>query len=345
MVDAVQHLLWTHRYTKHDAEREVDHSTLRGGLIISLDLTKAFDFVNRCKLFDAMRYFQISEDCIHILKLIYDRTSYTFCHRGESRSIPTRRGIRQGCKAAPLLWLLYLGRLALDLKSKVGDAWLQLYNTIFADDWLCHCLVHNPTQIDEHLRNIGLLFDTLEQYDLCLNLSKTVAIMKLAGSDLSRFNRHHLRRTKEGVFLKIPRSGKAPTLIRLVTQQTWLGIRLSLGAYTTQTIKYRLQSARKVSFLLTKWIRGKGGLTKVQKLKIWQQCVFSSLLHGLSAVKLTINHLLQIDSWCMTQIRHIYQAPVHLDHIPHRQFLIQHRIKCPLELFLKRPAWKPEERS
>jgi len=124
-----------------------------------------------------------------------------------------------------------------------------------------------------------------------LNLSQTAAILKIAGPAHQPFNRHHLQRTKDGVFLKITRREGQVTLIRLVAQQTWLGIRLSFGAYATQTVKYRLHCAKNVLYLLTKWLRGKGGLSKQQKLELWQQCVYTNLLHGLPAVGLTTNQL------------------------------------------------------
>ena len=77
---------------------------LTGGMTLSLDLTRAFDMVDRTRLFQSMEQLDISADLISLLKCVYNTTRYEFEHRGAFRSVTTRRGIRQGCKAAPILW-------------------------------------------------------------------------------------------------------------------------------------------------------------------------------------------------------------------------------------------------
>ena len=124
-------------------------------------------------------------------------------------------------------------------------------------------------EMADHIKNIGILFDILEDYGLCINVSKTVSIIKAAGPDVAKLNKRFLHKTKEGVYLLIPRKNGTFTHVRLVQQQMYLGICLKFGAYQAQTIQHRLKAARNVAFLLNKWLRGKGGLTREQKVKLW----------------------------------------------------------------------------
>ena len=273
---------------------------------------------------------------ISLLKAIYNQTCYQFTHRGVKHSVKTHRGVRQGCRAAPCLWLLYLAHLTFRLAQETSWTWIQIFNTVFADDWICHTIFHNTEELAEHIKNIGWLFDILADYDLCINVSKTVSLIKVAGPDVAKLNKRFLHRTREGVYLLIPRKDGSFTHVRLVQQHMYLGICLKFGAYQAQTLQHRLQAARNVSFLLNRWLRGKGGLTKQQRVRLWLQCVFTSLLHGLSHVGLSANQIAHMDSWCMTQLRHLHRQPVHLDHISHLQFLEQHRLPDPLKLFEKR---------
>ena len=216
------------------------------------------------------------------------------------------------------------------LAAHTGWDWLTVFNTVFADDWLTHCDFNNLSDLTTHLQNIGYLFDLLSDYNLCINVSKTVAILRAAGPALSQLNRRFLHRTKQGMFLKIPRRNGDITLIRLQSQQVYLGVVIKFGSYETLTIRYRLQCARNIAFMLNRWLRGRHGLTHRQKVKLWHQCVFSCLAHGLGHTGLTPYNIQLIDSWCMQQLRGIMRQPAHITQINHHDFLQTNHIADPL---------------
>ena len=101
----VQEGLQTHRHSIHQNAQGTSVE-LYGGLILSLDLTKAFDRVPRHILYAAMQRVGIDPRLISSLHHIYGRTTCEFIHRGEFRTFETHRGIRQGCSAAPILWAI-----------------------------------------------------------------------------------------------------------------------------------------------------------------------------------------------------------------------------------------------
>ena len=334
-IDHVMHGISQRRYQHHEPDMNLPRGAVWGGLIVSLDLTKAFDSVSRPKLFQVLRNFDINPVIIRLLEFVYNSTSYQFTFGEHTHNVRTHKGIRQGCKAAPCLWLAYLSGLMYELTERTGWTWLQACNTIFADDWLTHCPFESIAEFHQHLINIGHLFDLLDEYNLCRNISKTVGLVKAAEPLLAQLNRRFLQKSKQGMFLKIPRCNGEFTLIRLQTQQVYLGVVLKFGSYDTLTVRYRLQCARNIAHMLNRWLRGRHGLNSKQRIKLWYQCVFSCLLHGIGHTGFSKRHLTQIDAWCLQQLRGIMKQPPHLTKMNHQQFLSQFHIQDPI-IFLRR---------
>ena len=319
----------------HQRAAGLEQPELVGGIILSLDLTKAFDVVSRDKLFQAMRRIGIHEHKIAFLKLIYTQTYFEFSHRGETRRVRTFRGIRQGCKAAPCLWAFFIADILLTLSDSTCFQWVSHHNTVFADDWCTHDMFHNMDELTSCVHRLGLLFDTLTAMGMTVN-DKTVALMKMTGKMVRQAQSRHTTRTCQGVFLRIPRSDGSFTHVRLVARHTYLGAVVSYGQFESLTLAFRLKSATKSAMLLHVWLRGKGGLNRKQKATVWVQCIFTSAVHSLLSVGMTSNGLLQLDRFCLLQLRKIFEQPVHLDHVTHKQFLQSHHLKDPLSLLRRR---------
>ena len=165
---------------------------------------------------------------------------------------------------------------------------------------------------------------------------KTVALLKASGKGLNKMMRLYTVRQKNGVFLKIPKANGEFFLVRLVSKHTYLGAVISYGNFELLTMAHRIKAAVKTSGTLQHWLRGHGGLTHKQRALLWMQCVFTCAIHSLLAVGLTMQALLKLDRFCLLQLRHIYNQPVHLDHITHSQFLRQYNLKDPILVLRKR---------
>ena len=120
------------------------------------------------------------------------------------------------------------------------------------------------------------------------------------------------------------------TLIRLKSSHLYLGIIISYHNFEKLSMDSRLAAAKKTSSIIHRWIYSRGGLTLHQKARLWYQCVYPCLSAGILAVGINSHTLATFDAYCMRSLRCIFHAPVHLDHIPHHQFLATHRLKDPL---------------
>lgn len=300
-------------------------NSLTGGLLVSLDLSKAFDTVPRNRLFQSLQQLELDPHLLSRLWHAYQTTENEFEHRGCHRKFVACRGIRQGCSAAPTLWTLYTLAILVDLADKMPKQWLLAYLTIFADDTCARCTFSSLPELQLHLRYIGSLFDTLESYGLQINVDKTAALFKGIGSELRKATRLVVTRTKQGTYLKIPRQDGTKTLIRLKSSHIYLGIMVSYHNFVRLTMDSRVAAAKKTPSIIHKWIYSRGGLTTKQKIRLWFQCVYPCLSAGLLAVGLNQQSLNTFDAYCLKCLRGIFHSPVHLDRIPHHQFLSQHK--------------------
>ena len=103
-----------------------------------IDLTKAYDMVDRSILWNKMKGFGFGGDFLSSLKSIYSGDSVQAVVNGVStRPVYLRRGLRQGCSLSPMLFALYMADMgqAITLSSegfRVGN--VVVSGLLFADD-------------------------------------------------------------------------------------------------------------------------------------------------------------------------------------------------------------------
>ena len=131
---ATQQLISNHRSTPQARAELSMPSTCFGGLQIFVDLEKAFDSVNRAKLFARLSELPIDDNIICLLHCWHVETDYFVTHGGESVAVPVTQGLRQGCKGAPFLWNSLMVLMLHDLNCKVSYQWIVDHVTLYADD-------------------------------------------------------------------------------------------------------------------------------------------------------------------------------------------------------------------
>ena len=327
--DQVRQLLQQHSYQIHRKASGVTH-TIVGGLVICLDLHKAFDTVLRSQLLKALRALQVDENLITFLLHLYQQTSVSFRHRGQERRFTAHRGIRQGCRSAPLLWACLVGHILEKAIDLIDWNWIRDMFTGFADDFCLHQILARAEDIAPAVRKCGLFLDLLTDTGLEVNQQKTIAVFKLLGPGTSKYMKRFTKRTKEGVFLIIPSKHHGNFMIRLVSHFTYLGTTLNYGNFEKATMQHRIKAATKVSHQLTKWLHTNNSLSTHQRMKLWYQCVFPCATYGIRNKGMTVNTVTMLDRMLMTQLRRIYREPVHLTHLSHTDFLQQYAIPDPL---------------
>ena len=103
-----------------------------------LDISKAYDSVNRDILWSRLSDIGIGGDYLRCLKKLYTDDSVDCMVNGVlTRPIFLRRGLRQGCALSPLLFALYISEVGTDINMSslgfsVGSVCVS--GLLFADD-------------------------------------------------------------------------------------------------------------------------------------------------------------------------------------------------------------------
>ena len=322
---------------RHKIHHEADGytHTLSGGLVLSLDLSRAFDEVPRDKLFQSLGMLGIDHNLINLLMHIYSDTKVEFAFKNVYRTFRAAKGIRQGCSAAPTLWVLYTLSMLQQLSRKTSLEWIQRALTIYADDICTHFLYWGMEDFERNISNVGHLFDVLESFGMTINFSKTAALSQCRGSQLSKFNSKYIRRTKQGTFLRVPRSNGTCTEILLKSSHMYLGVILSYRNARQLTMKCRISAAKRSEGVMHKWIFTHKGFNRSQRIRLWHQCIFPSVTAGILAVGVNQDTLQKFDAYCMHSIRKIYRQPVHIELLSHSDFIDRFRIRDPLKMLWK----------
>ena len=181
--------------------------------LVFVDFSKAFDSVDRSKMFEILRLYGIPEGIIAAIKVMYtDNSSTVMTTDGETQAFPTLAGILQGDTLAPFLFIMvvdYIMRVSVDTIAEKGyllhprrgsrQPAEYLTDTDFADD---------IALISQSLEHAQDLLQSLEQASngvgLYLNETKTECLNRcLSNADLvvKTLNGASLKMVEDYVYL------------------------------------------------------------------------------------------------------------------------------------------------
>ena len=126
-----------------------------------LDLTKAYDRVNRTFLFAKMEAWGIPEKLIHIIRTMYTNPTGRIRWEGiETEPLGMNIGLKQGCVLSPILFAIYLAELSIILNRRGVGA--NLHNVkvpllFYADD--IALLANSASEFRSILLLVGEFFD------------------------------------------------------------------------------------------------------------------------------------------------------------------------------------------
>ena len=142
--------------------------------IAFIDFEKAFDNVNRGKLWDIMTDAGYPTHLIRAIQSLYVNTNVVLDLNGNlTDNIPTNKGVRQGCCLSPTLFNIYINKIIQNWKSRFNrgiqlDRNTLLNSILYADD-----LVLLVEREDDLQMGIHLLQQDCNKYDMKISVSKT----------------------------------------------------------------------------------------------------------------------------------------------------------------------------
>ena len=279
----VRELISSQKSTPHSRAVHRSSFSVFGGLQIFVDLERAFDNVNRAKLFSKLDRIGVTPDLVQLLQCWHIDTEYHVTHAGVCVSIPVHRGLRQGCKGAPFLWNSLMTLVLQELRQTVSIQWIREHLSIYADD--CHIggVFRSQAESQVLTQTIGFFFQLLQDFDLRLNPQKLIAVLAMHGPGSRKLRSHTVQRDQHGERLKIT-CGQKDFLIPLETHATYLGCIMGYSNFEDATTWHRVKLAH-VGFLrLRRWLCNKHRFSLQHRLQLWRTCIMPIMTYGVFAV-------------------------------------------------------------
>ena len=258
---------------------------LLGSVLLSIDLSRAFDSVDRRWLMQALEQLGVDSHTSILVQQLHSDTTYHMSFSGVSIAVSVTSGIKQGCKLAPILWaaltLALLQQLAQERSLSARE--ISRLITLFADDFLAKGHFRNEEEFATLLGHFDALFDLLTRVGLASNPGKSQALLQIQGTQAQTVREKYVKQTPVGKTLQIASGIGVPIRKSMV----YLGVVLSFGNYKDLTVKHRLMQASEKFRQIKHTLKSTRVLPKHKRLSIWQTYVVSSMLYGLESVGVT----------------------------------------------------------
>lgn len=234
-----------------------------------IDFTKAYDCINRNKLWFKLRQYGINGKFYQALRAIYQNTENCVrLNRGlMSDWFNVTSGLKQGCMLSPVLFNLYINDLLTCLKSvncglNIGENCVSVL--AYADD-----LVLISDSAEKMQNQLDCLHEWCVKWDMRVNPSKSQVV--------------HFRKSSTLRTNKIFTCGADK--LEVVDSYKYLGLLLSEHLDYKLTVKTVVQSATRALGVLIAKSRAHGGLpykvfSKLYDSLVWSVCDYAAAIWG-----------------------------------------------------------------
>nr|VZI53039.1 unnamed protein product [Spirometra erinaceieuropaei] len=252
-----------------------------------VDLTKAFDTMNREGLWKIMQKFGCPERFTQMVRQLHDGMMARVTDNGAvSEAFAVTNGVKQGCVLAPTLFSLMFSAMLMDayrderpgiriayrtdghllhqrrmhFKSRVSTA--TVHELLFGDD----CAL-NTTSEEEMQRSMDLFSAACENFGLVINTQKTVVMHQPPPNSATAPNAP-------------PQISVNGTQLQVVENFPYLGSTLSRNTKIDDEVANRISKASQAFGRLQSTVWNRHGLQLSTKLKMYKAVILPTLLYG-----------------------------------------------------------------
>ena len=326
-------LLRNQQRNVHQRAANIPSFAICGGVQMFLDISRAFDVIPRQPLFDHLSTLAINQEFVSILGTWHSNTAYITNHEQIFVETPTGCGIRQGCRAAPVLWTGFTNLIFETLSTEIDAAWIRKALTIYADDIHGGAVFHSEWEFTQTLQKFGIILDVIERHGLTISLSKSMLLISFGGTNYRKLQARVVHRGDNGFFVNIPRADGRISKMPVHKTACYLGVQMSYTQTEKITLQHRMRAAKQAYFRLRRWLRARQLRIKT-KLHLWHSCIYTTLIYGLSATNITFPGLFQLYPFILQQFRQITGNYSFQTGLTHSQFLLQYNLQHPFAMLM-----------
>ncbi|KAF1010546.1 MAG: hypothetical protein GAK29_05048 [Acinetobacter bereziniae] len=251
-----------------------------------VDLEKAYDNVNRSKLWQTLAEYGVDEPTLNVLKEIYNGSKACVRVNGTlSDWFEVQQGVRQGCVMSPWLFNVFIDKCVRDAcfdarGVKVGSVDVKVL--LYADDAVL--VAEDPNELQGMMQKLG---ESAKKMDLKINASKTKVVV---------FDREG---TEEEC--KVTLNGEE---LEQVKEFAYLGRMFVKDGNLDGEIERRVKAGRKASGSL--WSVAKNeNVSAEAKVAVYKSVVLPTLLYGSESWVCKAQHMSKINAVGMDFLRSV----------------------------------------
>ena len=305
-----------------------------GGLGLSLDLSKAYDFASRPIIYETLAKHGVSQDTIAVIQQLHTDAQYVFRAGANVGRHTTTNGLKQGCCIAPFLWSFFTVAVMHSLRDKLGQEWLHQALVLFADDHWCQWVIKSKADFERSVQQLQVVLETLMDFRMSINFKKTAILCRLEGKQAKSVLRDHIKLRNGDKFFSVQVRGQEQLIpIRAVHEH--LGTKVTYHHRLDANMEHRIHSGQAKYQALRKTLNGHHTLQVQHRLRLWAACVQTSMHYSLAAVGVTRAGLDKLTKLTTKHLRAIQRQPVHLTHTTNEQVLQSANLLPPGQVLLR----------
>ncbi|CAE7557903.1 unnamed protein product [Symbiodinium sp. CCMP2592] len=158
-----------------------NQTLLIGGMMASLDLSKAFDSITHEEMYLALIDTGMPENLAGMLLRIHMNTTLHVVHKGCERKVSMGKDLRQGCGVAPMIYAAWTCRLCKQLAKHLGVGWHQRHKSIYADDKHGFWEIRSLGDLDKARKALGTMIQVITSLGMTVNSAKSRIVIALKG--------------------------------------------------------------------------------------------------------------------------------------------------------------------
>ena len=287
----------------------VKRGSCAGGLQLSADFTQAFDCIDRELLRKSLEMMEVPSELTGLIMQWVEATSFYIGSGTDEVSYTSDRGIRQGCKLSPTLWVCVSVYLLRSLDLVLREGWSKQHAVGFADDLHFRWRFDDVAGLHAALNEAGTVLSKLQQLRLKISVDKTVCLLRADGVQAPHALRKITRQTKKGKMLRLNQDWELP----LKKTHIYLGACISYENYEKQNMQHRLQACKAAFSRLRPTLMAHRALNVTKRLSLWKATVVTSATYSLLASGCTAKTFDIMRVVLTRQARAIARSPRHLE--------------------------------
>ena len=297
--------------TVHTKRQKLPKGQSRGGAQLSIDLSQAFDLLPRDVMRTALLHCGASANLTDLILYLHCKSRYHISHGKQQACIEMRRGVRQGCTLAPVLFSAFTAYYLHLLEERTSKQWVLSSATLFADDTHLAWDIESAHDLNQMQRMVQITFALFAELGMKVNPDKSTLILGLRGRSLKKWVKKRLFHRQKTRYVNLGTPNEQ-LQIPIQDKMVYLGVIMSYQQFELQTLQHRMRVAIMQKHRLVKVLHSARMISLKHRIRIYLACVRSTTMYGLHAVGVGQKVAARLCSFENRHLRAISRTPVHI---------------------------------